>query len=268
MSVPPRTAIAKLARAARGGLITVSSAAEALSLTHRAAAMYLAALTHRGWLLRARRGLYLVLPLEVEPGRPMVAEDPWVLAREAFSPSYVGGWSAAEYWGFTEQLFRSTLVVTAAHVRTRSVQLLDHEFRIFRVPCARIAGAVQVWRGRERVPVSDRERTIGDCLRHPELCGGIRYLVHIIDIYGSSRERDLQKLAQVAEEVGTGAVWKRLGYLAELLWPEARALRDEAAKHLTAGNVRLDPTVRQRGTLLRRWRLWVNVTVSSEINGS
>src|SRR5919109_2237552 len=82
MSTPPRTAIAKLARAARGGLITVPSAAEALNLSRRAAAMKLAALARRGWLLRARRGLYLVLPLEVEPGRPMVAEDPWVLARE------------------------------------------------------------------------------------------------------------------------------------------------------------------------------------------
>jgi predicted transcriptional regulator of viral defense system len=268
MAAPPRTAIAKLARAARGGLITVPSAAEALSLDHRAAAMYLAALARRGWLLRARRGLYLVLPLEFEPGRLMMAEDPWVLAREAFSPCYIGGWSAAEYWGLTEQLFRSTLVVTAAHVRTRSVQLLDHEFRIFRVPCARIAGAVQVWRGRERVPVSDRERTIVDCLRHPELCGGIRHLVHIMDIYGSGRERDLQKLAQVAREVGTGAAWKRLGYIAELLWPAEQVLRDTATKHLTAGNVRLDPTLRQRGTLLRRWRLWINVTVSGETDAS
>jgi predicted transcriptional regulator of viral defense system len=230
--------------------------------------MKLAALARRGWLLHARRGLYLILPLEVEPGRPMVAEDPWVLAREAFTPCYVGGWSAAEYWGLTEQLFRSTLVVTAAHVRTRSVLLLNHEFRLFRVARARINGAILVWRGRERVAVSDRERTIVDCLRYPELCGGIRHLVHIMDTYGGCRERDFQRLAQVAREVGTGAVWKRLGYIAEVLWPEEQGLRDEAAKHLTAGNVRLDPMVGRRGTLLRCWRLWVNVTVSSETDAS
>jgi predicted transcriptional regulator of viral defense system len=268
MGTPPRTAIAKLARAARGGLITVPRASEALGLSRRAAAMKLAALARRGWLLRARQGLYLILPLEVEPGRPMVAEDPWVLAREAFRPCYVGGWSAAEYWGLTEQLFRSTLVVTAAHVRTRSVLLLNHEFRLFRVPRTRIDGAILIWRGRERVPVSDRERTIVDCLRYPELCGGIRHLVHLMESYGSSQERNLQRLAYVAHEAGTGAVWKRLGYIAELLWPEEQVLRDEAAKHLTAGNVRLDPMVRQRGTLLRRWRLWINVTVGGETDAS
>ena len=75
-----RAVVAKLARAAHTGLISVPIAAQALALSRRATAMKLAALTRRGWLIRARRGLYLVLPLEVEPGRPMVAEDPWLLA--------------------------------------------------------------------------------------------------------------------------------------------------------------------------------------------
>ncbi len=267
-SISDRAVIAKLARVARGGLITVHAAAEILGFTSRSAAMKLAALARRGWLLRARRGLYLVLPLEAEPGRPMVAEDPWVLAREVFSPCYIGGWSAAEYWGLTEQLFRSTLVVTAAHVRARSVELLGHEFRLFRVPRSRIAGATPVWRGAERVPVSDRERTIVDCLRCPELCGGIRTLVDIMREYESSPERDFKRLAEVAKEVHSGAVWKRLGYLAELLWPEETALLDKARSSITAGNIRLDPAVRRRGKLVRRWRLWVNVPINREAQSS
>jgi predicted transcriptional regulator of viral defense system len=81
--------------------VGVSAAAEKLGLDRRAAAMKLGALARRGWLLRARRGLYLVLPLEAEPGKPMMVEDHWILAREAFSPCYIGGWSAAEHWGLT-----------------------------------------------------------------------------------------------------------------------------------------------------------------------
>jgi len=254
-----RLTIARLARAGRAGVITVARAAETLNLDRRAAALRLGAMARRGWVLRARRGLYLVLPLEAEPGRPMVAEDPWVLAREAFSPCYIGGWSAAEHWGLTEQLFRSTLVVTAAHVRSRSVTLLGHAFRVFRVPRSRIAGVALVWRGSERVPVSDRERTIVDCLRHPELCGGIRHLVDLLREYGSHAERNFVKLASTAREAGSGAAWKRLGYLAERLWPEERRLMEEARHRLTAGYVKLDPDVARRGPLVRRWRLWVNV---------
>ena len=205
-----------------------------------------------------------MLPLEAEPGKPTVPEDPWVLAREAFSPCYIGGWSAAEHWGLTEQLFRSTLVLTAAHVRARTMRLLGNEFRLFRVPPSRIAGTTLVWRGRERVSVSDRERTILDCLRHPELCGGVRHLADMMREYGESPERDFGKLASMAKELGTGATWKRLGYLAELLWPEEKAVVVEARKHLTTGNVKLDPGVSRRGTLLKRWRLCINAGVRKE----
>lgn len=259
-----RAVIAKLARAAHGGLIQVRTAAEALGTPRRTAALKLAALTRRGWLSRARRGLYLVRPLEVEPGRPAGAEDPWVLARESFAPCYIGGWSAAEYWGLTEQLFRSTFVVTASNVRSRSIRLLGHEFRLFRVPRSRITDVTLVWRGAERVPVSDRELTVVDCLRHPALCGGIRHLVDILHEYGSSPERDFSRLAGVARAMGSGAAWKRLGYLAERLWPDEAALLEEAAKRLTTGYARLDPAVRRKGKLVRRWRLWVNVPVDGE----
>lgn len=259
-----RLVIARLARAARGGLLTVSRAAEALNLPRREAALKLGALSRRAWIVRARRGLYFVLPLEAEPGKPAVPEDPWVLAREAFSPCYIGGWSAAEHWELTEQLFRSTLVLTAAHVRAATVRLLGNEFRLFRVPPSRIAGTTLVWRGAERVPVSDRERTIVDCLRHPELCGGVRHLADIMRGYGENPEHDFRKLARTARESANGAAWKRLGYLAELVWPNEEALRTEAREHLSTGNAKLDPKVARRGMLLRRWRLWVNAAISKE----
>ena len=256
-----RVTIAKLARAARGGLLNVADAAKALGWPKRTASTKLSSLARLGWVKRARRGLYLVLPLEAEPGKPTVAEDPWVLAREAFAPCYIGGWSAAEHWGLTEQLFRSTLVVTAASIRGRSTSILGLEFRLFRVPPKRIAGAVLVWRGSEHVPASDRERTIVDCLRHPELCGGVRHLSDIMRGYGRSRERDFSKVIARARAASSGAVWKRLGYLAERVWPEEKDLIEEAGRRVTAGYVRLDPQVSRRGKLIRRWQLNVNVPI-------
>lgn len=258
-SVGNRALIARLARTASGGLVSVAEAAEALGLPRRPAALKLASLARRGWLLRVRRGLYFIVPLESEPGRPVILDDPWLLAREIFSPCYIGGWSAAEYWGLTEQLFRSTLVITAAHTRATSVNLLGHEYRLLRVPRARVEGAILVWRGAERVPVSSRERTIIDCLRHPALCGGVRHLVDIMREYRASREYDPETLLAVASQAGNGAVWKRFGYIVEALWPDEVKVVDEARAHLAAGNVKLDPTVRRRGALLSRWRLWVNL---------
>ena len=81
----------------------------------------------------------------------------------------------------TEQIFRSTLVVTAAHVRERTITLVGHEYRLFRIPRERISDdVILVWRGSKRIPVSSRERTIVDGLQYPELCGGLRHVAHIM----------------------------------------------------------------------------------------
>lgn len=260
MSSQDKVAVAKLARASKTGLITVSAAAAALKMDERDTAPRLARLAKRGWLQRAQRGLYLVLPLEADPSQRSTPEDPWVLAHEVFSPCYIGGWSAAEHWGFTEQIFRSTLVVTAAAVRATRTEILGNEFRVFRVPRSRLElGVVSVWRGAERVPVSGRERTLIDCLRSPELGGGIRHLAQMLQEYGRSSERDFKRLIEVAEGAASGAAWKRLGYLGELLWPQDTTLAEHARRHATTGNIRLDPAISKRGKLVKRWRLWLNV---------
>jgi len=254
----------KLSRKAKTGLISVAAAAAELKLSSRDAALKLGSLARRGWLQRARRGLYLILPLEAEPGRPTVAEDPWVLAQEAFAPCYIGGWSAAEHWGLTEQIFRSTFVITAANIRAKATSLLGSEFRLFRVPRRRLAGAMTIWRGSQQVLISGRERTIVDCLRNPELCGGIRTLFAMLRAYTSSPEFDPRKLLAELNKSANGAAWKRFGYLFELIDPEHTSLLKPGRAKLTAGNIKLDPAVRAKGRLLRGWRLWVNVGLSSE----
>jgi predicted transcriptional regulator of viral defense system len=259
-----RMVVSKLSRKAKTGLISVATAAAELKLSSRDAALKLGSLARRGWLQRARRGLYLILPLEAEPGRPTGVEDPWVLGHEAFAPCYIGGWSAAEHWGLTEQIFRSTFVITAANIRTKATSLLGSEFRLFRVPRRRLVGAMTIWRGSQQVLVSGRERTIVDCLRNPELCGGIRSLFAMLLEYTRSHEFDPRKLLDELSKSANGAAWKRFGYLIELIDPEHPSLLAPARAKLSAGNIKLDPAVRTKGRLLRGWRLWVNVGLSSE----
>ncbi len=258
----------KLARAASGGLLSVDAAADALGSTSREASLKLASLARRGWLRRARRGLYLILPLEADPTRESAPEDTWVVAQKAFSPCYIGGWSAAEHWGLTEQIFRSTLVITAANVRAKSVRLLGSEFRLFRVPRSRITAVASIWRGSTQVLVSSRERTIVDCLRSPELCGGVRTLFSMLRECVASPEFDRDGLLSHMMRFGNGAAWKRLGFLIEALPGADARLTDVARQKLTAGNVKLDPSLKGKGHLLRRWGLWINSPITAKAEGT
>src|SRR6266849_1251988 len=148
----PKETLRRLARDARAGLITTERSAELLGVGANEASLMLGRLVRRGWLSRVRRGLYFILPLEA--GREGTAiEDPWVLARELYSPCYIGGWTAAEHWGLTEQLFRATFVVTSANIRRSRETFLGAEFHLTRATLERVANVTDIWRGSERIPV-------------------------------------------------------------------------------------------------------------------
>ena len=262
-----RRALRALSRSARGGVLTLSRAASALSTTPRAASGVLSGLTRRGWLKRLRRGLYLVLPLEAEARTSGVVEDPWLLANELFSPCYIAGGTAAEHWALTEQIFHSTFVATAMRVRRSKLDIAGAKFHLAQVPRRRLQGVGTTWRGSERVPLSGPERTIADALVDPAWLGGVRHLADILRAHRESKSWRPEKLIAELDLVGTGAAFKRLGFLVEALELDAPAIIAAAATRKTTGIVKLDPAIRSRGRLLKRWGLWVNDSVGEEARG-
>jgi predicted transcriptional regulator of viral defense system len=256
----PRDYLRALARASHGGVISSTEAANALGLSARRTSRILTTLTRAGWLKRLRRGLYLVLPLEAEARTGGVVEDPWILATKLFGPCYIGGWSAAEHWGLTEQIFRPVFVVSASHRRRSKVELGEIEFHVVVTSPKRVESVKPIWRGRERVAVSSPERTIADALVTPSWVGGIRHLAEMLTSYRRESWNPDGLLSELAA-LGVGAAFKRLGYLVETLGLKTPKVVALAAKRRTSGNVKLDPSIRARGRLLKRWGLWVNAGV-------
>lgn len=204
----------------------------------------------------------MVVPLDARPDIGSVAEDPWVLADVLFGPCYVGGWSAAEHWGLTEQIFRSTFVVSAARVRASEAKFLGADFRIARVPRARIGLASKVWRQSEQVSVSDRELTIADGLASPAWTGGARHLFEVFASYRRSERWNPEALLGRLRALGRGAAFKRLGFFAETVKPRAGEVVQVCLEGRTAGLIALDPAVKSRGRISKRWGLRINVDVS------
>jgi predicted transcriptional regulator of viral defense system len=256
-----REDLGRLARASRAGLISSEDAGRTLDLGARATSVRLSSLVRRGWLRRVRRGLFLVLPLETEPHTAPTVEDPWVLAGEVFAPCYIGGWSAAEHWDLTEQIFRSTFVVTARPIRRSDLRVHGMEFRVVHAHRDRVESVEPIWRGMERLRVASRERTIADGLATPSWLGGIRQVADILVAYRSSERWRPDRLRADLEIVGTGAAFKRLGYILEVLDLGAGELVRVAQAHRTTGIVKLDPGIPARGRLSKRWGLWVNATL-------
>lgn len=251
----------RLAAAARAGVITHSEAGNALGLSPRETTLRLYSLVRRRWVQRIRRGIFLILPLEAETGIRPTVEDPWILATELFVPSYIGGWSAAEHWGLTEQIFRSTFVATSGRTRGTDVRVQGMEFHVVKVQPRRVETVQPIWRGKERVRVSSVERTIADGLAAPSWLGGIRALVDVLTTYRNSERWSPDRLLKELESVGIGAAFQRLGYIAETLELADVALIDSVRKRRASGVVKLDPGIPSRGRLNKRWGIWINASI-------
>jgi len=238
------------------GTVTPALAAEALSIPGTDAAKLLARWASQGWLRRVRRGIYVPVPLESDTA-DVTPEDAWVVVDAAFAPCFICGWTAAEYWGLTEQVFRTVLVATSRRPRNRQPVLGGIDFRVRTVGTEAFFGLKNVWRGRVRVRVTDPSRTVIDLMADPTLGGGLRSSVDMLRNYLESKEqRNVALLIEYAQTLGVGSVFKRLGFLLERYAPQEKEAIATCRAALTQGNARLDPALPPR-TLATAWRLWL-----------
>ena len=244
-------------------VLTAGDAASTLGLTHTTAARRLAAWFRAGWLARVRRGAYVPVPIE-SASTDIALDDPWSVAAAMYAPCYIGGWSAAEHWGLTEQIFGSLCVMTTKRPRNRKPVLRKARFELHTVAAANFIGLKTVWRGGTRVQVADPARTVIDMLAEPALAGGIRHLVEMLGSLLHDQPKEATKLGLYASNLGIGAVFKRLGFLLQRDHPNQGALIELCRQNLTTGYAKLDPAL-PADRLVTAWRVWVPSTEVREV---
>ena len=94
-----------------------------------------------------------------------------------------------------------------------------------------------------------------DMLAEPGLGGGIQHVEDCFKRYLGKPEHSDERLVAYADRLGNGAVFKRLGFLAERSG-RAEQLQDSCRSRLTQGYAKIDPALKcQR--LVTRWKLRV-----------
>ena len=206
-------------------------------------------LERAGWIERIERGKYLILPLEAEKGKYTLHE--FVVGSSLVEPSAIAYWSALHFHGLTEQIPNVVFIQTVSRKRRRELVIFNTRYRVVRITERKFYGLETRWIDRFKVAVTDKEKTVIDCLDKPQYCGGIR------EAFKGLREESLkpEKLSKYLQRFKSGAVAKRLLYLTRLLGQEIE-VPDALIKK---GVVVLDPTMPRKGRVDYKLRLLINL---------
>jgi len=241
-------------------LFSIKDASKIMGLSVKDTRLYLGYFARRGWLSRVKQGIYISVPLgTVSPQE--YKENPWIVANRIFAPCNIGGWSAAEHWEFTDQIFNSIFVFTARIFRKKNITIQGTEFILKLVRAKKISHTKSIWIENVKVRVSDPSQTIVDILDDPAVGAGIRHVSDIVRNYFNSEYRNDIELLNYIKENKNRTVYKRLGYILEISDINVPDLINECLKNISSGYSVLDPAIKTKGSFKRRWNLRVNAEV-------
>lgn len=211
---------------------------------------FLYRLKEEGWIEQIERGKYMQLPLGAKKGEYTVNE--FVIGSMLATPHCIAYWSALHHYGFTEQIHSTVFLQTTSRKKYRRVEVFGIDYRIVQLIPKKFFGIVKERFEGKTVNITDKEKTIVDCLDKPQHCGGL------IEVVKGLVEEDYDpvRLVDHAEKIGNTGVVRRLGFLSDHYGLDINVPHLEKS---IRNYLLLDPTMPDRGEKNSKWRLTINL---------
>ena len=209
----------------------------------------LSRLEKKGWIERIEKGKYMIIPLGAEKGKYTLNE--FIIGSLLVNPYCVAYWSALNFYGLTEQFPNTVFLQTTSRKKKQATEIFGVRYRIVRVKEEKFFGTRKEWIEDTQVNITDKEKTLLDCLDKPQYCGGVIEVAKALK-YGS--ELDKKKLVEYAQKIENSGVIRRLGYLCDFLAIDIALPEIKTRNYLV-----LDPTISHKGQKNAKWRLIINL---------
>jgi predicted transcriptional regulator of viral defense system len=250
-------------------LLDADFATDLLGVSRKHAVNLLVSMAQKGALHRVGRGRYAVIPPDVLYGRRSYVADPHLILDELMQTNgvdglyYVAYQSAAAIHGAAHQLPFALLV--AIPQQRRPIELGRARIQFVQLKPEKLFGFQQFYYHDVPLNVSDREKTILDCLDRFDLCGGVAEVARSISalIDGTN-----PALLDYLPRMDNQALTQRLGLILERLSTVQEIERDlivVLARQVGEYVYPLDPHGPEAGVLDSHWRIRENVDVLGEL---
>ncbi len=205
-------------------------------------------LQKKKYIERIEKGKYLIIPLGAEKGKYTLHE--FVIGSLLVTPYAIAYWSALNFYGLTEQIPTTVFIQTTARKKQQEKEIFGVKYKIIRIKETKFFGTREEWIEETKVTITDKEKTVIDCLDKPQHCGGIIEVAKAL----KNGKLNRKKLSEYALRMGNSGVVRRLGYLCDTFNLRVKLPKVEVRNYLY-----LDPTMPHDGTKNAKWRLIVNI---------
>jgi len=221
----------------------------------------MSSLISKKWVLPLKKGLYAIVPLDVGvKGADSFILHNFVIAAHLVEPYYIGYWSALNHHGLTEQIPRTTFIATTKP--KMPLEIMGNEYYFVRLVKKKFFGFTAVPFEGVSVNISTPEKTIADCLDHPEHCGGIEEVARAIFFNHSGL--DMKEVYRIAMKMGNNTILKRLGFILKSTGLLERYAGLFKTFKPSKGYPPLDPLSPRKGKHDSEWGLLINIVLKSE----
>jgi predicted transcriptional regulator of viral defense system len=238
--------LSQLAR--QGKIFTIEDAYKITHINRDYLRKLLYRLEKRGAIERIKRGRYMIIPLYGEKGKYTLNE--FIIGSLLVEPYAISYWSALNHYGLTEQIPTTVFIQTISWKEKQGVEVFGVKYRIVRIKKDKFFGTRKEWVEETQINITDKEKTIIDCLDKPQYCGGIIEVTKGL----KKGQFDKDKLIVYVDKIGNSGVIRRIGFLCDFL-----GLDIKLPKVKTKNYLYLDPTMPKKGNKNAKWRLIINL---------
>jgi len=205
-------------------------------------------LKEKGLIKSIEKGKYLLIPRHEDERE--YTPNKFIIASAIVHPYAISYGSAFHHYGLTGQIPEVVYIQTTSWKRWLKFEKFGAKYQIVTLKEYKFFGIRKEWIEDTQVDITDKEKTIVDCLDKPLYCGGIVEVAKGL----KNGKFDKDKLVDYAKNIGDSCAIRRLGYICEILGIDIRL-----PKIKTRNYFYLDPTMPKEGIKNKKWKVIVNL---------
>jgi len=255
-----------LAMEQKGFLVFSSSEATSFWGSSENTANALSRLTHKKWLERLTRGIYLIRSLEYRD-KEFTSQTKFLIASHLAKDAVIAYQSAMHFYGLREASYDTNHFKIQTLHRKRSIQIHESYYHFINIKPEIFFDFRSIQLDTNAVlRITTPEKTLVDIAQRPDLCKDSSNILRFLQQFHSTFDWD--HIDSIFLNHHYGPAIKRLGYLIEkfeIPIPNQKQRLASWQNNLTQGVIQLEPKIKEHGHIHTRWSIEDNFFDKKEI---